>query len=257
MGVNIEELAEFVDTAAHTANAIPQIAEKEGLSLFDAYSIQEASMRRRFARGEQHIGYKMGFTSRAKAIQMGVDDLIYGKLTDGMLVEDGGFLNVRNYVHPRVEPELALLLKRPLSGKVGMVEAYAAVEAVAPAIEVIDSRYENFKFSLIDVVADNSSSSGFVLGNWRSRPEDPSNLGMILSFDGQPVQIGSTAAVLGNPVRSLVTAARMLAERGESLEAGHIVLTGGATAAEALRPGVSVTAELEGLGRVGFTVENE
>lgn len=252
---DIRELARILDTAADEAHDTPQIAEKEDLTLEQAYEIQAASIARRLDRGEKLVGVKMGFTSRAKAIQMGVDDLIYGKLTDAMIVADGGTIKMEDYVHPRVEPELAFLLNRPLEGNVGTVEAYEAVEAVAPAIEIIDSRYENFKFSLIDVVADNSSSSGFVLGNWRQKPQDPSNLGMILSFDGRPVQIGSTAAVLGNPVRSLVTAVRMLTEAGERLEAGQVILTGGATAAEALRAGVSVSAELEGLGRVAFRVE--
>lgn len=252
---SMDKLAEIVDRAAHEAYEIPQLTQTAALTLEEAYQVQKASVERRFARGETLIGVKMGFTSRAKALQMGVDDLIYGKLTTGMVVEDGGSINLANYVHPRCEPELAFLLKRPLEGKVGMMEAYAAVEAAAPAIEIIDSRYEKFKFSLVDVVADNSSSSGFVLGNWRTKPEDPSNMGMVLSFGGQPVQIGSTAAVMGNPVRSLIAAARMLAEVGERLEAGQVVLTGGATAAQALSSGISVCAELEGLGRVGFTVE--
>ena len=124
---------------------------------------------------------------------------------------------------------------------------------MAPALELIDSRYENFKFSLADVVADNASSSGVAIGPWRARPADPSNLGVVMSFDGRPIQLGSTAAVLGDPVRALVTAVRMLAAQGERLEAGDIVMTGGATAAEALRPGVYVQNEVEGLGRVGFT----
>lgn len=253
----IKDLADQVDAAAHKAFAIPQLTKTNTLTLEQAYLIQKESVKNRLARGETLIGVKMGFTSRAKAIQMGVNDLIYGKLTSSMFVEDGGSTNLKDYVHPRVEPELAFLLNKPLDGTEGMLEAYAAVEAVAPAIEIIDSRYENFKFSLIDVVADNSSSSSFVLGHWQKKPEDPTNLGMILNFNGSTVQVGSTAAVMGNPVRSLVTAARMLAEAGERLEVGQVVLTGGATAAEALKPSISVSAELESLGRVGFTVDSE
>lgn len=246
---NIEEFAKIVDDAARYGKAIPQFT---ALNLEDAYAIQLASIARRIERGEKIVGVKMGFTSRAKAAQMGVSELIYGKLTDAMILADGGELDFNKFVHPRAEPELALKLSRSLEGNIGIAEAYNAVEAVAPAIEIIDSRYENFKFSLSDVVADNSSSSAFVIGPWQDKPADPSNLGMIMSFDGKPVQLGSTAAVLGNPVRSLATAARMLAEKGERLEAGMIVLTGGATAAEALTPHTSVSAELEGLGRVAF-----
>ncbi|MBV1910708.1 MAG: fumarylacetoacetate hydrolase family protein [Kangiellaceae bacterium] len=250
----LEDLADKVDSAAHNAFAIPQLSSVTDLSLDQAYAIQKESVQRRINRGEKLLGIKMGFTSRAKAIQMGVDDLIFGKLTSSMLVEDGGSISLKDFVHPRVEPELAFLLNKPLDGKSGMLEAYNAVEAVAPAIEIIDSRYQDFKFSLVDVVADNSSSSSFVLGPWQPKPKDPSNLGMILSFDGTPVEVGSTAAVMGNPIRSLVTAARMLSEIGERLEAGQVILTGGATAAVALTEGISVSAELESLGRVNFSV---
>jgi len=252
---NLAKLAEIVDTAALTATAIPQIAEQYGLGVEEAYAIQTLSIARRYARGEQRVGMKMGFTSRAKMVQMGVSDMIWGRLTSGMRVEEGGPISKKRYVHPRVEPEIAYLLKKPLSGKVSNAEALAAIEAVAPALEIIDSRYENFKFSLADVVADNSSSSGFVLGGWHKADIDVSNLGIILEADGRPVQIGSTAAILGDPIRSLVAAARYVAQVGEVLEAGSIVLAGGATAAHALAVGTRVRATTQSLGSVAFFVE--
>lgn len=250
--VNVEGYAVRLDEAARNAAPTSQISALEQISIADAYAIQAALIGRRVARGERLVGVKMGFTSRAKALQMGVEELIFGRLTDAMLIEDGGTVELSRYCHARIEPELVLRLGRPLEGAVGALEAYEAVEAVAPAMELIDSRYENFKFSLVDVVADNASSSGVAIGPWRKKPADPSNLGVVMSFDGRPVQIGSTAAVLGDPVRALVTAVRMLAVHGERLEAGSIVMTGGATAAEALKPGVYVQNEIEGLGRVGF-----
>jgi len=252
---DIQQLAGIVDTAARDAQAIPQLTAGAAFTLDDAYAIQQASIALRLARGERRAGLKMGFTSRAKALQMGVHDLIWGRLTDRMMVEDGGSIEFARYVHPRVEPEIAFLLKAPLAGTVTPAQALAAVEAIAPAMEIIDSRFENFKFSLVDVVADNSSSSGFVVGPWHRPDIDFSNLGMVLSFDGTPVQIGSSAAILGHPLRSLVAAARMAAEGGERLEAGWIVMAGGATAAEALRPGLFVEAEVQSLGRVAFSVK--
>jgi 2-oxo-3-hexenedioate decarboxylase len=129
-----------------------------------------------------------------------------------------------------------------------------AVEAVAPAIEIIDSRYKNFKFSLADVIADNCSSSGFVLGAWQNLGANLSNLGMILEVNGRPVQIGSSAAILGHPARSLAAAARLSSEAGEPLQAGWIVMAGGATAAEALAPGNSVRNVVQELGFTGFSV---
>lgn len=251
---DIDTLARIVDDAALHATAIPQLSASHSLTLADAYAVQQASVARRLARGEQRIGMKMGFTSRAKAIQMGVSDLIWGRLTDRMLIEDGGSAVWSAYVHPRIEPEIAFLLARPLEGTVTPAQALAAVGAIAPAMELIDSRYRDFKFSLEDVVADNSSSSGLVVGAWHRPDIDFSNLGMIMSFDGQPVQIGSSAAILGHPLRSLVTAARMAAASGERLESGSIVLAGAATAAQPLHPGVYVETEVQHLGRVAFGI---
>ena len=250
----IDELARVVDEAARQARAIPQLTASNQLTLADAYAIQSASIGLRVLRGEKRVGIKMGFTSRAKMVQMGVHDMIWGRLTDGMIVEDGGPISLKRYVHPRVEPEIAFLLKAPLVGAVTPLQALAAVEAVAPAMEIIDSRFEAFKFSHIDVVADNSSSSGFVTGPWHRPDIDFSNLGLVLSFNGVAKLIGTTAAILGHPLRSLVAAARFAAEAGEPLQPGWIVMAGGATAAEALTPGVWVETEIQSIGRVAFSV---
>jgi 2-oxo-3-hexenedioate decarboxylase len=252
--VDIAKLAKTVDDAAFKARAIAQLSEKSKYTLDEAYDIQSASIQRRLNRGEKRNGMKMGFTSRAKMIQMGLNDMIWGRLTDGMMVEDGDTISLKNYVHPRVEPEIAFLLKRPLPYPCTAAEAIAAVDGVAPAMEIIDSRYKNFKFSLEDVVADNASSSSFVVGPWHKPDTDLENLGMVMEFNGRPVQIGSSAAILGQPVRSLVSAARLTAEAGEGLEAGWIVMAGGATAAEALRPGIHVRNTVQGLGSVAFSV---
>ncbi|MGJ4728902.1 2-keto-4-pentenoate hydratase [Luteimonas sp. SDU101] len=251
---DIDALAVRLDAAAFNAVATPQL--EQPITLDQAYAVQRASIGRRLARGETRLGIKMGFTSRAKMVQMGVSDMIWGRLTSAMQVEDGGSVALGHYVHPRVEPEVAFLIRRPLSGRVTAMQALAAVEAVAPALEIIDSRYENFRFSLTDVVADNSSSSGFVVGPW-CRPDTAlENLGLVMSFNGRPQAFGSTAAILGHPLRSLVAAARMVAEAGETLSPGDLVLAGGATAASALVPGTWVSLEMESLGRCGFHVED-
>jgi len=251
---NIDKLAKIVFDAQINATAISQLSETESFTLEEAYRVQAKSIDMRLAAGEHRVGMKMGFTSRAKMVQMGVDDMIWGRLTNLMLVEDGGEIDISNYVHPRVEPEIAYLLKAPLSDPLSTVEAWNAVEAIAPAMEIIDSRYENFKFTVEDVVADNSSSSGFIIGPWCKPDSDIANLGMVMEFDGRAVQIGSSAAILGHPARSLAAASRMTAEDGEALEAGWIVLAGGATAAEALYKGVSVRNTVEGLGSCSFGV---
>lgn len=253
MNPRISNLAERLDNAARRAQATAQLGPELALSPDDAYAVQSASIARRLARGERRTGVKMGFTSRAKMVQMGVHDMIWGRLTDAMALEEGAPVSLGRYVHARVEPELAFLLGRPLVGRVSMAEALEAVVAIAPALEVIDSRYENFRFSLTDVIADNASSSGYVIGPWGHARRDFSNLGLVMSFDGQPRQIGSTAGILGNPLRSLVAAARLSSAAGEPLQAGWIVMAGGATAAEALGPGQHVRCEMQGLGHVEFT----
>ncbi len=251
---DIAKLARILDDAAANAKATRQLSDKETLTEAEGYDVQAASILRRVSRGEKRVGVKMGFTSRAKMIQMGIDDMIWGRLTDRMIIEDGETISMADYVHPRVEPEIAFLLSRPLAGTVTGAEALAAVEAVAPAMEIIDSRYRNFKFSLADVVADNCSSSGFVVGPWHDAGADLTNLGMIMEFNGRPRQIGSSAAILGNPVRALVAAARLSTAAGEPLEAGWIVMAGGATAAEALSPGDYVRNSVQHLGTVAFSV---
>ena len=146
-------------------------------------------------------------------------------------------------------------MKAPLAGNVTAAAALAAVEAIAPAMEIIDSRFENFKFALQDVIADNTSSSGLVIGSWNDPRKDFSNLGVILEIDGGVEQVGSTAAILGHPIRSLVAAARLVAAAGEQINAGDIVMAGGITAAPNLAPGQTVRATVQNLGAVMFRVE--
>ncbi|PVX73210.1 2-keto-4-pentenoate hydratase [Paraburkholderia unamae] len=251
-----QQIAVQLDDAARHAHEVEQFDPNGALSLDDAYAIQRASIARRLARGERRVGVKMGFTSRAKMVQMGLSDVIWGRLTSAMQVEENTAISHANYVHPRVEPEIAFILKRGLNGDETGPAALAAVEAIAPALEIIDSRYRDFRFSLPEVIADNASSSGFVIGAWCDPRTDFSNLGLVLSIDGRPVQVGSTAALLGHPLRSLVAAARLAAAAGEPLQAGDVVMAGGATSAEWLRPGQYVSVEMERLGRAGFYVKD-
>jgi 2-oxo-3-hexenedioate decarboxylase len=257
-GLPASEIARFariLDDAAREADAVPQLTTQRSFTAADAYAIQAAMVGLRLKRGERQVGVKMGLTSRAKMIQVGVNEVIWGRLTDAMRVEEGGKLTLSRYVHPRVEPEIAFLMKEPLAGDVSPAEALTKVAAVAPAMEIIDSRYRNFKFTLEDVIADNASSSGFVVGPWCDPATPIDNLGMILEIDGRPVEIGSSAAILNNPLRSLAAAARLVGRAGGRLEAGWIVLAGGATAAHALAAGMHIRNQVERLGSAGFSVE--
>jgi 2-oxo-3-hexenedioate decarboxylase len=247
----VEKLARTLDDAARTATPTDQLGD--GLALKNAYRVQARSIALRHARGERRAGYKLGFTSRAKMAQMGLHEVIWGRLTDAMIVADGGEAAAERFIHPRVEPEVCFLVGAPLEGTVTALAAMEALAGVAPALEVIDSRYRDFKFSLADVVADNCSAAAIVVGPWSDPAAvDVANLGLLLEIDGVAARIGSTAAILGHPVRSLVAAARLVAEAGERLEPGDLVMAGGATEAVELRPGSRVRLEAERLGSVGF-----
>ncbi|MDB4534820.1 fumarylacetoacetate hydrolase family protein [Vicingaceae bacterium] len=248
-----EEFAKLVDEAARSVSPIDQFASN-AFDVEAAYEIQASSIAMRLERGERRTGIKMGFTSLAKMQQMGVHDLIWGRLTDQMMIAEGGEAASGRFIHPRVEPEIAFLLGDELAGSVTIPEAMSAVDAIAPAMEIIDSRYQDFKFSLADVVADNASSSGYVIGNWVFPNQSFDNLGIVMSINGRPKQVGSTAAILGNPVRSLVHAARLAAGADEPLQPGWIVLAGAATAAEPIKPGDRIHAEFQNLGHVSFGI---
>lgn len=251
---NVQELAALLDEAAREGRAVPQIDPQSQLTLAEAYDIQAASIKRRVARGHARTGVKMGFTSRSKMVQMGLSDVIWGRLTTDMQIEEGGTVAFSRFLHPRVEPELAFILRKPITAAMTAPAALACVEAVAPALEIIDSRYVDFKFTLTDVIADNASSSGYVIGPWCDPKADFSNLGLTLNIDGTVVQVGSTAAILGHPMRSLMAAARLAAAAGEPLQAGAVVMAGGATAAEWIKPGSYVSIEMEHFGHAGFRV---
>ncbi|RIV31362.1 2-keto-4-pentenoate hydratase [Micromonospora radicis] len=247
-GPDLAGLAEQLGRAADDATAIGQLAAEVGLDVDTAYAVQAALVQRRLDRGERLVGLKMGLTSKAKMAQVGVDEVIWGRLTDAMRVPDGGTVDVTDFIHPRVEPEVAFLLDRlPEPGD--PVGAFTdAVRAVAPALELIDSRYADFTFSLPDVIADNTSAAAFVIGPWSPVPDGLDNLGVLLEIDGRVAQVGSTAAILGDPRRALDEGIRLAGRHGVRLREGWVFLAGAATAAVPLRPGAQVRAVVEKLG---------
>ncbi|WP_433411533.1 2-keto-4-pentenoate hydratase [Microtetraspora malaysiensis] len=247
MNPRLNAFAETLDEAVLNRRAVPRLTDTAPLDVAEAYEVQRAVIERRRARGEALIGVKMGFTSRAKMVQMGVDDVIWGLLTDAMLVES--HLDTSGLIHPRIEPEIAFLLDRPVRTP---ADAVAAIGGIAVGYEVLDSRYEGFSFTLADVVADNASASGFGLGPWHA-PKDVGNVGMLLEIDGRPVASGSSAAILGDPLRSLNAAARLACAAGIELQPGWVILAGAATAAVPLPSGAHVRVSAAGLGHVEVT----
>jgi 2-oxo-3-hexenedioate decarboxylase len=255
VSIDVDELAARLDRAVRSATAIPQLSQETPLSLEQAYAVQHAGIALRAGRNDPVVGVKLGFTSEAKARQMGVSDVVIGRLTASMQVPDDGTLDVGGLVHPRIEPEVAFRLGTALEPDAAD-DPLSAVSEVAPALEIIDSRYRDFRFSLEDVVADNTSAAGFVLGEWRSFEGVRAALAgaaVSLAVDGVTVEKGATSAILGDPVRAVAAARRMAGQYGFGLPAGTVILAGAATAAVALEPGVLVEASVDGLGRVSVT----
>lgn len=249
------QIAQVLDQAAREAKPVAQMGEKEGFSLAEAYTIQLTSIQRRIERGEKITGFKLGFTSKAKMEQMGVHDLIWGILTDAMKIEDEGEIALNNYIHPRAEPEVAFLVEKAIDKAISLEEIPNYISKMAVAIEVIDSRYENFKFSLEDVVADNCSSIGYCIGEWKDAKSVINNLPIELKFDGKIVQQGNTKAILENPYQSVVELSRLATKAGLKIDAGYVILAGAATAAEWMQKDTKIEAHLQDAGEVSFKVK--
>ena len=215
----IASLAEYLENAELQARDVPMITiEHPTLDLGDAYAIQDEIWRRKTARGNRIVGFKAGLTSRAKMKQMGVNQPSRGFLADYFAIPDGGDVAVNTMIHPRVEPEIAFVTKSVLRGPgCNIANVLAATDFVLPAIEVIDSRYQNFKFDMNSVIADNSSSCRFVLGG---RPRsvadlDLRTLGMVFEKNGSPLAYGAGAAVYGHPAAAVSMVVNLLGERYE------------------------------------------
>ena len=252
--MNTQSLANTVDTAAKNATAIPQLTTQHSFDVDESYAIQAASIENRYARGEQFIGLKMGFTSEAKMKQMGVHDMIWGRLTDAMLIQNGGQLPMSRCIHPRAEPELAFRVSKDIPGELTADTVKDYIDGVAAAIEIIDSRYENFKFSLEDVIADNCSSCGLVIGEWQDPSQPVGDLAIALNIDGEAKHSGSSQAILGDPWKAVAAATRLAEKYQQAIPAGSVIMAGAATPAEFLALGNKVEATVEGLGSVGFEV---
>ncbi|GAB7389169.1 fumarylacetoacetate hydrolase family protein [Bacillaceae bacterium] len=257
---SIQSIAEYLHRAELEKREIQRITAEmwPGLTVDDAYRIQEELVAIKQREGYRIVGPKMGLTSRAKMKQMNVEEPIYGHILDYMVVPDGGQIFMEDLIHPKVEAEIAFILGQDMEGPgITGAQVLAATEYVLPALEIIDSRYENFQFTLPDVIADNASSSRVVFGSRLTRPQtlELDLLGVTLWINGELKDLGAGAAVLGHPAHSVAMLANMLSRKGKKLKAGEIILTGGVTGAVAVQAGDYVQAKIDGLGEVSFTVK--
>jgi len=254
----IRQLGLYLLEAQEQRREVPKLTnDYPDLTVDEAYEIQNVIVQAKLDQGLKIVGPKMGLTSQAKMKQMNVNEPIYGYIFDNM-VESGGEISLSNYIHPKVEAEIAFILGRDIEGPgISGAQVLAATEYVIPALEIIDSRYLNFQFTLPDVIADNASSSGVVFGSVMRRPDELELdlLGVTLSINGEIRDLGAGAAVLGHPANSVAMLANMLGRKGKKLKAGEIILTGGITGALLLSEGDVVSVRFDGLGSVDFKVK--
>jgi 2-keto-4-pentenoate hydratase len=249
--VRIEQAVAALLEAYETGNPISPLTDSwPDLSLDDAYEIQQQQLRHWLDSGDTVIGYKVGLTSRAMQRMFGVDEPDFGHVLASGRHSTTDTIDLGRYLQPRVEPEVAFVLGKTLTGPgVDMVTAASAVAEVLPAIEIIDSRIADWRIKLADTVADNASGGGVVVGS--PVPQRLLNLALLgcnVWRNGTLAATGISGAVLGHPLLGLVWLANTLGARGVALEAGALVLSGACTAAVTVDPGDAVFVDFDGLG---------
>lgn len=252
---DVEVQAAHLYAAASRRELVEPLTDAHpNLTVEDAYRIQDALVARHLADGARLVGAKLGLTSRAKQVEMHVHEPIGGWLTDRMALAHGEDLVVSSLGQPRVEPEIAFGLRLALAGPdVTGADVLRATEWVAPAIEVLDSRYRDYRFTLPDVVADEASAGRFVIG----APVAPNGLpldlvGVVFEADGKLISTAAGAAVLGHPADAVAWWVRTIAAEGRGLDAGAVVLSGALTGAIRVSPGMAIDVTIDRLGHVGL-----
>lgn len=251
---DLQGWADTLTAARRELRAIPPLSDAfPELDQPTAYRVQRLQ---RSAAGAL-AGWKLGVTSRAKQKQVGIDAPVYGYLAAADALDLGEPLVVGTQIQPRAEPEIVLVMGRDLGGPhVTAADVLAATSAVAVGIEVLDSRYENYRFTIPDVVADNTSAGRYVVGTpVPAAGIDLGLVGVVLEHNGEVFGTASGAASLGHPAAAVAWMVRALAEHDEGLTAGEIVLSGGLTAAVPLAGGDVVVASIDRIGSVGLACE--
>ncbi len=223
-----------------------------GFDVDDAYAVQASGIELRVEDGETIVGGKLGFTSLAMQRAMGVDRPNYGWLTDVMLVHER-VVTMDSLIHPKVEPEIAFLLATELDADATAADVLAATAAVVPCLEVVDSRFLDFRFELEDNIADNSSASLVVLGDAAVPPTgfDLRTCGVVLTVNGESANTAAGAAALDHPAEAVAWMARAVAA-GRGLAEGDIVISGGLTSPVDLRKGTTVRVDIDHIGSASF-----
>lgn len=245
-----KELREAEETKLGIA---PITSVRSDLTINDAYAIQLENIYRKLEQGHKVVGKKIGLTSLAMQNLLGVNEPDYGHLLDSMVIENGGAVPVDKVLQPKVEGEIAFILKKELRGpNVTTLDVLQATEYIVPALEIVDSRVQDWKIKLADTVADNASSGFFVLGGKPMKIDevDMKLVGMVLTKNGEIINTGVGAAALGNPASCVAWLANKLSEFDIPLRQGEVILSGALSAAAEAKPGDVFTARFAHLGQV-------
>ncbi len=247
-----QQFAQRLDQARRNAKPLSPLSDDyPQLETVDSYTIQGLLV----AEQSAAVGYKLGFTSAAMRVQMGVAEANYSVFLANTLVDSA--VPHGTYIHPLTEPEIALVTDKDLGGDgVGLEQAAAAVQWFYPALEIVDSRFENYQFQAVDNIADNSSAAGYCLGSPVAAKQiaQPQGVECQLLKNGDPIARGVGADAMGGPYHALHWLVHKLAENGRQLPAGSMVLTGGFSRAQSAAVGDNFTAEFSGgLGSVDVT----
>lgn len=245
-----KELREAEETKLGIA---PITSVRSDLTINDAYAIQLENIYRKLEQGHKVVGKKIGLTSLAMQNLLGVNEPDYGHLLDSMVIENGGAVPVDKVLQPKVEGEIAFILKKELRGpNVTTLDVLQATEYIVPALEIVDSRVQDWKIKLADTVADNASSGFFVLGGKPLKIDevDMKLVGMVLTKNGEIINTGVGAAALGNPASCVAWLANKLSEFDIPLRQGEVILSGALSAAAEAKAGDVFTARFAHLGQV-------
>ncbi len=228
------------------------------LDVPQAYSVQRLNLARHIDQGGVLCGHKIGLTSAPMQELLGVSEPDFGYVLDSMVLPNGAEVPVTAFCAPRVEPEVAFLLRAPLRGPgVTVDDVMAATEAVAPALEIVDSRIADWRITLADTIADNASSAAVVLGEWvpiRDLPPLPETTATLVVND-TVVGTGEGTAVMGDPAAAVAWLANALARYGTAIEPGQFVMSGSYTTASFVVAGDHASAVISGLGAVTVSFE--
>ncbi|NUU04051.1 2-oxopent-4-enoate hydratase [Herbaspirillum robiniae] len=248
----IEHYGDELYRALTGADPVAPLTERApGITIEDAYRIQQHMIARRVQAGERVIGKKIGVTSKAVMDMLKVGQPDFGHLTSAMVYNDGAAISMAGLIAPKAEGEIAFILKDDLCGP-GVTErdVLAATRCVLPCFEIVDSRIRDWKIRIEDTVADNASSGVFVLGDTGVDPRalDLSTVGMTLELNGEVAATGAGAAALGNPLAAVAWLANTLGALGMPLEAGEVILSGSLAAMLPVKAGDQLRVWLGGIG---------